>query len=258
MRTKVISGLLIICISVLAFYSCSKDSSNPTDPSNFSAKGTDYLPISSSSIHNAQISGTKTEYDSLGNVTNFYQINNQTYSGSIGTSTIINNMNASPIFFYDNNMARLAGYLSDNNGGVIGFSNSSQSQSVTILTSDLYVGKEWIVNPQSPIHEQIKLKLLEVLNSFTNSSGKTFQNTINLSVSYKDSVGGTEYYSGFPYRWYEKTSFNGNLYLSKGVGIVGAKLNDYEDIIKQNYNSTSYKFNNYKKTKANGAVGIIN
>lgn len=257
MKSKVISGLLIVCISVVVFYSCSKDSSNPTDPSNFSAKGTDYFPISSGKILSGVISGSTTVYDSLGKVTAFDQLNNQTFSGSIGASTVIRNMTANPIYFNERNSSQLGGYITNNNGEIIGFDKSFNSPTIILLPSDLKIGKEWIANPQSPVNAQIKFKLTEVLNNFTNSAGKTFQTTINILVSYKDSTGGTEYYYGYPYKWYEKTSFNGNLYLSKGVGIVGVRLNDYEDIIKENYNSNSYRINNYKKTKANGSIGIM-
>jgi len=258
MKEKILSLFFVFTVLSLFFVGCKKDDSNPVSDSNFSGKSSDYLPISSGKILNAKVSGSTTEYDSLGRVTDFSQISNETYSGTIGASTFIRNMNANPVFGNDKGESKLVGYLSNNNGDIIGFDNNSNSESVIILPAELTVGKEWIVNPQSPVNKQFKVKLVKFLNSFTNSAGKTFQNTINISVTYKDSTGGienNEWYSG---SWYEKEFINGNIYLAKGIGIVGAKVNDYEYVEKSNYHDTyGNYYNYYKKTKANGEVGII-
>jgi len=257
MKANILSLFFVLIIASLFFAGCKKDDSNPINDSNFSGKGSDYLPISSGKILNAKVSGSTTEYDSLGRVIAFSQISNETYNGTIGVSTFIRNMNANPIFGNDEGNSELIGYLSNNNGEIIGFDNNTNSQAAVILPAELTVGKEWVVNPQSPLNEQFKVKLVEFLNSFTNSAGKTFQNTINILVTYKDSTGGIENYGWYFGSWYEKKSIKGNIYLAKGIGIVGAKVNDYEYVGKSNYHNTFGDYNYYKKTKANGEVGII-
>ena len=257
MKEQILSLFFVFIVTSLFFAGCKKDDSNLVNDSSFSGKGSDYLPISSGKILNAKVSGATTEYDSLGRVTEFSQISNETYNGTIGVTTFIRNMNANPIFGNDKGNSKLIGYLSNNNGEIIGFDNNTNSQLAIVLPNELTIGKEWVVNPQSPIGEQFKVKLVEFPNSFTHSASKTFQNTINISVTYKDSTGGSGS-NGWSFNsWYEKTSISGNIYLSKGIGIVGAKVIDYEYVGKSNYHSIYDDFNYYKKTKTNGEVGII-
>jgi hypothetical protein len=252
MRTKSIPSLLVFCFFLLlAQNGCKQDSSNPAEPSNFSAKGADYLPISAGQIINARASGTATEYDSLGNVTSFSQINNQAYSGSVGPSTSIRSMNANPIFGNDKGKSRLLCYLANNNGEIDGFDNLINSQIAIALPSEITVGKEWVANPQSPANEQFKIKVIEALNSYTNSAGKSFQGVINLSVTCNNLIVDTTQYGS----WYYKMAVDANIYLSKGIGIAEAKLNAYEEIYKLNYFSFPYAY--YRKTKANGVIGFV-
>ncbi len=255
MRTKIFHLLFIFIIALFSFYGCKKDESNPVNNSNFSAEGSDYLPVTSGKILNVKVSGSTTVYDSLGSVISFTQISDENYNGTIGALVFIRNMNANPIFGNDKGKSNLICYISNNNGEIVGFYKNSQN--FIILPSELTIGKEWIANPQSPVNEQIRVKLVETLNSFTNSAGKVFQNIINLSVTSIDSLGGTNYYNdGSSYIWYYKKLLNGNIYLSKGIGIIGIKLNAYEETEKGNY-STLGEYNYYKRTKVNGVIGII-
>jgi len=260
MKAKLPFELLIICL-IFSFCTsgCNKDSSNPASSSNFNGKGSDYFPVSSGKILSATISGTATVYDSLGNAINFNQITNQTYSGSFGSSTTIRNMNANPIFYFVNNSSQLAGYLANSNGDLVGFDQHSSNPIVTIIPSDISVGKEWIINPQSSPSQQIKVKIIESLNTYKNSVGITYPNVINLYITYKDSVGSTYYYDqNNYYKWYTKDVSDGNIYFAKGIGFVGAKLNNYEEIKKayQKYGSNIYNY--YQRTKVTGIMGATN
>lgn len=251
--------LLLVLITLFSINGCKNDESNPVDNTSFTAKGSDYFPIFSGKILNAKVSGSVTEYDSLGRVTDFTQISNEIYSGSIGDPTLIVSWISNPIFGNDNGENKLIGYVSNNNGEIIGFDNKGNKEYVVILPTELTIGKEWVVNPLSPNDEQFKIKLVETLNSFTNSAGKTFQNIINIAINYKDSTGGTENTQWYYGNWYEKMFISGNIYLAKGIGIVGVKINDSEYIEKSNYHyySNNTYYNYYKKTKASGEMGII-
>ncbi len=260
MRTRLIYSVLFTCFSLFVFYGCSKDSSNPTAPSNFSAKGAEYLPLTSGKILNAKVSITSTDYDSLGNVTNYNQINNQIYSGSIGAATLIRNVTANPIYYYDkkHNLSKLAGYLTNNSDEIIALAISQNSPNFTILPTEIKIGTEWIVDPQSSPRNQVKVKLTEVLENYTNSAGISFQNVIKLNITYKDSTGETNQWSDEYWMRYQKEVLNANIYLSKGIGIVGIKLNNFEKIIKEVYISKSYSYNYYYRSETNGELGITN
>lgn len=261
MKGKVLSLFFFSTVVLFAIISCTKDDSNPLSNSNFSGIGSDYLPLSSGHIINAMVSGSATEYDSLGRVTDFSQISNEPYNSTIGASTFLRNVNAFPIFGNNNNQSELAGYLSNNNGEIIGFDNVTNSQSVVVLPAELSAGKEWVINPNSPVNEQFKAKLIENLISFTNSAGRTFQNVIKIEISYNDLSSGT-YDPPMNGSWYEKRDIEGNIFLAKGVGIVGAIVNNYEHVEKVNVsysffgNITQYGY--YKKIKASGEIGITN
>jgi len=259
MRTKLIFKLLVICISLLIFQACQKDSDNPTSSSNLSGKGTDYLPISSGKLLSAKVSGTTSDYDSLGNVTDFTQVNNQTYTCSIGASTVIRNMISYPIYYYNNNnRSTLGGYLSNDNDEIIGFTKSYNDPEGIILPSELTIGKEWIVNPQSPPAKQIKAKYLESFDSFTNSTGNSYKNVINIHIAFIDSTNSKNYFSNGYNITYLKTIIDANIYLAQGIGIIGAKLNNSEQISKTNYKWGTYTYNYYKRQITTGTVGAIN
>ena len=256
MKAKILYSLFIFMVALFSFYGCKKDDSNPVDNSNFSGKGSDYLPITSGKILNVRASGSTTTYDSLGSVTSFTQISDENFSGTTGTLVSIRNMNANPIYGNDKGKSNLICYMSDSNGEILCFYGNSQN--FIILPSELTIGTEWITNPQSNVNEQIRVKLAEALSSFTNSTGKTYQDIINLSVVFNDSVGTSEYGGdGSSNIGYDKISFNGNIYLSKGVGIVEVKLNDFEETVKQNYHSNYGDYNYYKRTKTNGVISTL-
>ncbi|RJQ65092.1 MAG: hypothetical protein C4517_00670 [Stygiobacter sp.] len=258
MKKEVVSLAILICISSFYFYSCSKDSSSPTSSSNFSGKAVDYFPISSGKIINMRIQAGSTVFDSLGNATNFTQINNESYSCTLGGSTVVRNMNANPLFGSYNNSSTLLGYFAILNGDIIGFSHSSSDPTATILASDLTIGKEWVANPQSPFNRQVKVKLIEALNNYTNSAGQSFNNVINLYISYKDSS--NEYHS-FSYgseQKYSKIVVDANLYFAKGIGIVGAKLNNSDQTKKVISKFGPSRRISYRREKTSGMVGIIN
>lgn len=259
MRVKIISIIIITCISFMVFYSCQKDNSNPTSPSNFSAKGSDYFSLTSGRSINVKISGNTTVFDSLGNIVKATQINNQVGGGSIGTSAMVNNMLSYPIYYYnDNNSGTRAGYLTNNNSEIVGFTNSNNDPNLTILPANLTIGMEWIVNPQSSSNAQIKGKLIEALDNYTNSAGNSYQNVINLFLSLKDSVSVTNPVTGGYDKEYERIIGDANIYFAKGIGIVGGKLNNYERIKKINYRSGTYKYNFYKRQQTNGVSGVTN
>jgi len=259
MKTKIISGILIICVSFMVFYSCQKDNGSPTSPSNFSAKGSDYCPFNSGNIVYVKISGSSAIYDSLGNITSTTQISNQAYSGSLGTSAMVNNMLSYPVYYYNrNNSSTRAGYLTNNSGEIIGFTNSNNDPNLTLLPANLTIGMEWIVNPQSSTNEQIKGKIIEALDSYTNSTGNSYQNVINLNLSLKDSTIATNIITGGYDKEYERIICDANLYFAKGIGIVGATLNNYERIQKVNYRSGTYTYNFYKRQQTNGVCGVSN
>ena len=242
---KIFNHLVFFIFILLVFSGCKKNESNPVNDTGSSTHGSDYLPLTSSQVFNGSVSGSETVYDSLGNITDFSQISNQIYSGTFGVLSVIRGMDAIPVFANDNNHSKLVGYLSNNNGEIIGIDKNATSDLALILPDELEVGKEWIANPQSPASEQCKVKLVEFLGSFTNSAGKTYQNVINLSFTYKDSVA--------YYYYYHTRDIQGNLYLAKDVGVVGAKTNNYEEVEKQYSQFYSY----YKRTKVVGQIGIV-
>ena len=249
---KIILNLFVfLFIVLLVFSGCSKNESNPVNNTGSSAHGSDYLPLTSGQTFSGSVSGSQTVYDSAGNITDFSQINNQIYTGTFGVSSVIRGMNATPVFGNDNNHSKLVGYLASNNGEIIGIDKNASSDLALILPDELEVGKQWIANPQDPANQQCKVTLVEFIGSFTNSAGKTYQNVINLAFTYKDSV--TEYYYG-GYYYYDTKSMQGNLYLAKGIGVVGAKTDGCEEV--EGWFSQYYG-NYYQKTKVVGQIGII-
>lgn len=256
MKTKVRYLTILFIVTLFTFYSCDKNE-NPVDNNNLSGKGSDYFPITAGKVITAKVSGTATEYDSMGVVTEFKQITNEVHNGNFGATTFIRNMNANPFFGNDDGEMKLVGYLFNNNGEIIGFGDDDNNDIIIILPSELSVGKEWVVNPQNPINEQLKLKIIESKNSFTNSAGKTFSNTINISVVFKDSISKTETYFNYTKVKFEKVSIVGNIYIAKGVGIVGAKVVDFEAEEREYVYEFGLTRSSYKKMKATGEMGII-
>ncbi len=245
--------IFTFAISLFFIADCKKEDNNPVNDSNISTTDSDYLPISSGETLNAVVSYTVTEYDESGNVTNFLQVANENYTGTIGASTLIRNMNANPLFGNDKGQNKLIGYLSKNNSEILGFDKSPNSPLAIILPAELKVGTEWVANPQSPENQQYKIKCIESLSNFTNSAGKTFKNTINVSVTYSSSKTTTNDMSSSTY----SENIDGNIYLASGIGIVGAKLNEYEAISQFSYRIGGYSYTDYNKIKVEGMLGIL-
>lgn len=243
-KLRLLNTLVFITFLLLG---CSKDNNNPIDDTtNTTLKGSDFMSLSSGNVIAAKVSGTSTEYDSSGNITGSTSINNEDFSGTIGATTTVRNITVNPLYGNDNGLTKLIGYLYISNNEVLGFDKSSNSLASVLLPAELSVGKEWIANPQSPTNQQVKLKLVEFLNSFTNSVGKTFQNVIKVDETYNYSYTSTDYQ--------ESLKVLSTIYFAKGKGIVEVSLNDYEEIYKYDY--TIWKL--YKKTKATGKASLNN
>lgn len=257
MKVKVTNLLLTAIVSMFVFYACAKDSSNPassTGDSAFSGKGSDYFPLSAGKTISLKVSGSSSEYDSLGNITSSSQISNQTAGCSMGPSATVKNLLSFPIIF--NNKVSDA-YFAHNNDEVDVFGSEVGSLSAVILPASLSTGKEWTMFAYSFL-SPLKGKLTEALNSYTNSAGTTYQNVINVAVVYKDSLIVSQTYTDGYDKEYTKIIFDANIYFAKGVGIIGARLNDLNYISKVNYKSGAYTRNAYKHVKANGTCSAVN
>lgn len=247
---------IIIIIIIFSNLGCKNQSNNPLSPSNFTGSGQDYLPVIANKQLSIKVTASSTQYDSLGRVTDMQQIAGQTFKGYFGSMTFLKNMNATPVFGFDNNdNSHIIGYYSNSNGNILGTNNDPSGTIVTLLPNELKINDEWVANPQSPANQQIKIKLKEALDNYTNSAGNSYSNVINLSITlnYTDST--NNHINGYYYS-YTKQAANINLYLAKGIGIIGSTLN-FEEIIKYNevYNGNSYS--SYSRIELNGTAGVL-
>jgi hypothetical protein len=242
MQNELKNLLLINLLVIFSIYGC-LNNNNPINNSNFTAPASDYFPLSPSQVTNAQVSGSVTRYDSTG-VVSFLQISDKKYSLQITASTIIRGMVAHPVFEINNGRSKLAGYLSNSGNWIVGFERDTSSHTIIVLPQIFTVGKEWVINPGSPSDEQLKCKIAGAFDSYTNSVGKTYSSVVDLLVTHKDSLS----FEGSFGSAYHTTSVVGNIYLAKGVGIVGATLDDYEQIYKSYFD--------YGRISASGTMGV--
>jgi len=258
MKRTLLFGILI-GIYLFTFSGCKKDSSNPSIPiTSFSGKSIDYFSVNAGKTLNIKVSGTQAFYDSLGNLTGSKSLNNSSYSTFLGNSVLINNMSAYPICYLDDhNNSRTSSYLAVLNGALVGFDQYGTPQYLTLLPADIKVGDEWNLLLTNQINKKIKVKLIESLSNFTNTTGKAYQNVLNFHITYQDSSSGGYYYSTGYYSWKQTVALDMNLYLAKGTGIVGGILNNLESIDKENYNSSTQNIGYYLKEKDSGTAGSV-
>ncbi|MHB9011449.1 MAG: hypothetical protein ACYC49_04400 [Ignavibacteriaceae bacterium] len=259
MKNKYVLLLSIIIITVILFnFGCKNQSNNPLSPANFTGSGQDYFPVTSNKQVSIKVSGSATLYDSLGRVTNMQQISGQTYSGYFGTTSDFKNMNATPVYAYNNNgNSTIIGFYSNNNGEIVGTDNNPSGSIVTLLPNQLNINDVWIVNPQSPVNQQVQIKLIEALDNYTNSAGKSYSNVINLLITYNYNDSTNYSGNGYYYYSYSKEAGSINLYLAKGIGIIGATLNNFEEIYKYNEVYSNNFYSSYSRAELNGTAGVL-
>ncbi|MBA4316774.1 MAG: hypothetical protein C0412_00080 [Flavobacterium sp.] len=249
----------IVIIMVISIFSCKNaDDEILSGSESISGSGSEYLPISSNKILRASVTGIQTEYDESGKVTSIENASNFNVSGYIGTTDFVNGFFANQSYIVDvNNKTKFAGYIYSNQGEVLGTDGSPKGYRVTILPSDIKVGREWIINPYDNPNKQFKAKIVEGLESYTNSLNKTYKQVINVYVNYNDSTISKWTGVNWSYMRINKIKVDANVYLAKGVGVVGVKVNNYEDVNKytQNYFGQTYYYT-YKIIRT-GTVGII-
>ena len=230
---------------------CKNDSSNPVNEINFSGQGADYQPLVAGRAFSAKITGTLSDYDSLGNLMEYSQMTNQSYTGNFGVFSNVRNLNVLSVYANENGRNELICYLNSNNGSITGFGKNPINPIGLILPSNLEVGQEWVVNPASPPSKQFKIKFIEALNSFANSAGNTFQNTINLHFIFSDSTVDNSNY----YNQYYTRKVDANVYLAKEVGVVGVKVNNYQEVVSLHYYGL-YTYDYYIKRIVNGEISL--
>ena len=225
-------------ILILAFLfnaGCNKDENNPTEENITYTKGSDYMPETNGDFESVLITGSFTEYDEYGNITNRIATSKEEYNIIYLPTIVKNNIVGNPVYYEDHYGIKLFGYLSSNNDAIIGIDTLTKFQAV-LLPSELTIGMEWIPNSQRPLKEQVNLKLLEFLGSYTNSSGNTYKNVIKISFNHSSSNSG------------KSLEINGIVYLAKGQGSVELILSNYEEII----------LSPYKRTQVLGNAGLKN
>jgi len=256
MKSTAFWGVVLTAILITSIGGCKKDDDNPVEQTVFSGKASDYLPPAGPKAVTIRMSGSATEYDSLGNVTESYQVTNQTVSGTIEAATIVGLNTATPITGIDTkNRKVLAGYLFLFNGDAMFAPNDNYAGSIPsliLLPSELSVGKEWTLGASSKYIINTKLKLAEYLKSYTNSAGVAYQNVIRVTVTYKDSTVKVENYTNYSMNLYSYVAWTGDVYFAKGTGFIDAKITNYDKLLK--YTETDYgrvsKYYNREKMAA--------
>ncbi len=256
--------ILIVSISSViisfSYYSCNKNKDNPVGPDNFTGIAQDYFPSLPNKQMNLNVSGSITRYDTAGNVTEMQQLTNQEYKSYFSETKIFRNLNAIPYFFIDGHgNSQLVGYYANDNGNILIISKNPTGHIFTLLPNELKINDEWtITSPLISTKSQIHFKLAETLNSYTNSAGKSYQNVVTLLITFNDSTSNyADYGGGNYYTSYTKQKYNINLYLAKDIGVIEAKINNFEFINRQYTYYTYYEHLQYIKVVITGSACVL-
>ncbi|MBN8706908.1 MAG: hypothetical protein J0L62_13610 [Bacteroidetes bacterium] len=237
-----------ILISVVLVAGCdNEDNVNSDEKANMTFKGSDFMSVSAGKSMSFIASGTSTNYDSLGIVTSSFTASNEELKMTIGTGEIIQSVLAYPLNQVKENSLETIAYLAINNASVLGYDGSSEGQPVILLPSEFKIGKEWIANPQRSSDEQVKLKLVDYLSSYTAKSGTKFSDVLKIELTHTGKSEYTYFYSWSLNNFYSDTTtftqkVSGFIYYAKNGGLVEAVLTNLDV---QSRNVNIYRNGNY-------------
>lgn len=252
MKNALIACAVFSIISLTAGCKKSESSINPGDQQ--VVNSADYMPVSSGKSFKAKVTGSSTTYDSTGSMISSEGFNDQIFSAMIGNQTQFENKNVFPVLGYDDKRKEYvaAGYLLNNAGELIGLNNILNDPDVILMPKQITPGQPWKISHPVSGMPPFTIKMVEALNSYTNSEGRTYSNVINLSITYSDSTSSSD---PFSFRLTQET-FSANLFLAKGTGIIELKLSDI-GISKYTYSSGGAHHGYYYKSVLSGTGTII-
>ncbi|MGE5681710.1 MAG: hypothetical protein ACM34K_12605 [Bacillota bacterium] len=233
---------------------CKKDdnSNNPQDK--VTVKGENYFPLSAGMTIKAKVTGTMSAYDSTGKLVYSEGFNDQVFSALIGNQTQFEQKNVFPLLGYDNKKQEyvLAGYFFNNGGEIIGLNQLLSDPDAVLLPKEISVGQEWKISNLRLNSPALHIKLIEILDNYTDSQSRKYTDVINLSISSSDS---SSTYSQGSYRLSQE-NLTANLYLAKGKGIIELKLNDTA-VSKYSYNYSGVNQTSYTKIVSTGVGTVV-
>ena len=219
--------LLFFAIPLLVLnFGCSNNSGPGTNNSNALASGSAYLPLPDNALWTAHITGTDSEFDASGSLSQTEQTDAD-YKASLGIAQQRGGRSVFPLFSFEQNGqitndGNAVGYGFTADSEVLGFNESDANDAATILPKTLSVGLTWTPAPEaSPI--QCQATLAQHLSSFTNKGGTSYNDVIQVHVTYFDS-------SSYQYSDTSMAKYSANVdfYFANGTGLVEADVHHFE------------------------------
>ncbi|HEX5317063.1 MAG TPA: hypothetical protein VFX22_10475 [Candidatus Kapabacteria bacterium] len=144
------------------------------------------------------------------------------YKAALGLVVERNGRNVYPVFTFDSigrktNDGAAIGYGGILDSEVIGFNEFDADNAATILPKVLSVGMSWTPAPEA-LPVQCRATLVQHLNQYSNKGGTTYNDVIQVHVTYLDSISSQS----------NKFSANVDLYFANAVGLVEADVHSFD------------------------------
>ncbi len=220
---KTSSFIILTAVSILIaalYWTCN----NPVSPAILAGITKDYMPEIKNKQMDVIYSGAATQYDTSGNVEYQTQVVDTQSVCYFGGDTTVNFISGIPIYTYDYSHRPMFACMYKYNSGELWGIDKKTNIMIKILPAGLILNKEWDNHINASEAGTIHFKVADKLNNYVNAEGNSYNDVIDLQVSYEEST--SSLYDGYSYSLYsyDSTSYVYNIYLAKNIGPVGAKL----------------------------------
>lgn len=234
---KLVTGIFI---SAMLFAGCdnedkinNEDELSSEEKAKMTFKGSDFMSLSTGKSMTFVAEGTSKVYDSLGILKNSSTIANEEMKLSVGVGQTVKSVFAYPLHYIKAKSSDIAAYMSVSNSSLLGLDLSSNSEPYILLPADFKIGKEWTVNPQNSSNDQVKLKLLDYLSSYSNKAGNKYSNVLKIELTHTGKSEYSYYYSWSPGYFYADTTketrkISGYMYYAKNEGLVEVAITNLD------------------------------
>jgi hypothetical protein len=251
---KLLIYLFLLAALILAiFYFGCKSNDNPEGAV---VKGNDYFPVSKGGQLFADISSSKTVYDSLNNVIQQIEYTDEgRETAYFGGDTIIGYFYVKPVYLNSGGEEPISTteFLEVNNGE-IDVVDLVNKRNVKLFPAEYKVNDEWDVTFKTTDQFPVHFKVAALLNNYTTVGGNNYSNIVNILITCYH-YGSENEGAGVGYKNIASTvdSVSFNLFLAKGIGPVEIKgdlieVNKYEQFDNNNNHVFYY---NYDKQVTN-------